>query len=179
MTMAFRLIILLCCLLVTSCSNYATETNARAPSLLPAQIHTLAELTTVLDTEFSASSIEIIASDNHITVILPSYYAFINPHRINKSFKPNLLKLIDILKIYQPRTIEIIGYTDNEESFSTSLATSKEWANTIMKYFVKHALPRENITVLGYGSLHPITTNYTNAGRMQNRRVEIVIYPNN
>jgi flagellar motor protein MotB len=190
MIVFFRIAILIYFFLLTGCIKTNTITyrapNATTPSELPSHTkfimvsvqppHTLASLTATLDRTFKTSSIKVLKSPDHVTLILPSYYVFINQHRINKFFKPDLQDLITILKAYQPRTIEIIGYTDNEDSFLQNLTVSKNWANTIMKYLVKYDIPRESITVLAHGSLHPITTNFTSAGRFQNRRVEILIY---
>jgi len=167
-------------MLISCVSQNANPPNALpVPALLADPIrppHTLASLNHTLETTFVATSIQVVKAPDYAMLILPSYYAFINPKRINKFFKPDLLALIEILKAYQPRTIEIVGYTDNENSYLQSLTISKQWATTIMTYLVKHGVPRESITLLARGSLHPITTNYTAAGQFQNRRVEILIY---
>ena len=189
MTIFFRISIVIFSLLLAGCIKTSTviyrAPNVTAPAELPTPTkfmapvqppHTLTSLTTTLEVTFKTSSIQVLKSPDHVTLILPSYYVFINQHRINKFFKPDLQDLIAILKAYQPRSIEIIGYTDNEDSFLQNLTISKDWANTIMKYLVKYDIPRENITVLAHGALHPITTNFTSAGRFQNRRVEILIY---
>ncbi|MSP53436.1 MAG: OmpA family protein [Gammaproteobacteria bacterium] len=184
----YRIIIICFCFLLASCIERSTviypasiNTTPQLPIskkfVAPVQPpHTLVSLTKTLETTFSSTSIQVLNSPDHVTLILPSYYVFINERRINKHVKPHLQDLIAILKAYQPRSIEIIGYTDNEDGFSQNLIVSKDWANTIMKYLVRYDIPRENITVLAHGSLRPITTNYTSAGRFQNRRVEILSY---
>ena len=136
----------------------------------------LATVTQVLKTTLKDSPILVVQHLDHVSLILPSYYIFINKDRINKICKPDLQQLIQILKIYNPTSIEIIGYTDNADTLQQNLALSKSWANTMVKYLVKHGISREQITMEGRGSLRPLADNYTSAGQLQNRRVEILIY---
>jgi outer membrane protein OmpA-like peptidoglycan-associated protein len=42
---------------------------------------------------------------------------------------------------------------------------------------ISHGVASERVTVMGYGSTRPVADNDSDAGRADNRRVEIVIQP--
>ena len=47
--------------------------------------------------------------------------------------------------------------------------------STVRDYLVSQSVPDGNVTAAGYGKAHPVADNSTNAGRAQNRRVELVV----
>ncbi len=46
-------------------------------------------------------------------------------------------------------------------------------AKAIADLLIDRGIPRERITVVGYGDTRPIDTNNTEEGRSKNRRVEV------
>jgi OOP family OmpA-OmpF porin len=50
---------------------------------------------------------------------------------------------------------------------------SKDRANAVKQYLVNAGVPASSINANGYGEANPIVSNDTEAGRVQNRRVEI------
>lgn len=69
--------------------------------------------------------------------------------------------------------IEIAGYTDNTgaPAVNTRLSTGRAYA--VRAYLARKGVPPARMTAKGYGSLSPLTSNATAAGRAQNRRVEL------
>lgn len=97
---------------------------------------------------------------------------------IKQQAKPVLAKIARFMRIttYQ---IYIDGYTDNVPIHTETYPSNKELslarAYAVMHYFVEHGkVPEGSIGLAGYGALHPIATNATEAGRAKNRRVEMV-----
>ncbi|MEP7220692.1 MAG: OmpA family protein, partial [Bacteroidota bacterium] len=59
-----------------------------------------------------------------------------------------------------------------------ALMLSKQRAQAVKSYLVGNRIKAERITVSGYGSAQPISSNDTEEGRTMNRRVEMrVIAP--
>lgn len=71
--------------------------------------------------------------------------------------------------------IEVSGHTDNVGSASINKKISRERALTVKNYLISKGVEAERITHAGYGFDQPIAPNDTEAGREQNRRVEIKV----
>ncbi|MEM6299903.1 MAG: OmpA family protein [Bacteroidota bacterium] len=56
---------------------------------------------------------------------------------------------------------------------SANLALSRSRAEAIKSFFVERGIPESQIQTQGYGDQQPIADNTTEAGRAQNRRVEL------
>ncbi|MBW2410792.1 MAG: OmpA family protein, partial [Deltaproteobacteria bacterium] len=69
--------------------------------------------------------------------------------------------------------VSVEGYTDSSGSYSYNISVSQFRANTIKSYLVGKGVNPAQITAAGLGPESPIAGNDTEAGRRQNRRVEI------
>ena len=83
--------------------------------------------------------------------------------------------LADFLKKYPKRNVLIEGFTDSTGSETYNLGLSQQRANAVRDALTAKGITTERITTKGYGEQFPIAGNNTQAGRQQNRRVEIVI----
>lgn len=88
-------------------------------------------------------------------------------------------QVAEALRGQAERHIAINGYTDSVGSEAKNQGLSKERADHVRDYLVSKGLPAENVTTTGFGPADPIADNGTNAGRAMNRRVEIVVAPQN
>jgi outer membrane protein OmpA-like peptidoglycan-associated protein len=99
--------------------------------------------------------------------------------RISSEAQPRLKQLAEILKKHNEYNIIIEGHTDSIGPEGTNLKISNDRAANFLKYLVdKEDIPRERLSSVGYGESRPITSNLNEAGRRQNRRVDIVILTN-
>lgn len=71
--------------------------------------------------------------------------------------------------------ITIEGHTDSTGSRDYNLDLSKRRADVVRAYLVTHGVDPSRITVRGLGQEYPVASNDTEAGRQQNRRVEVII----
>ncbi|GAB4025626.1 OmpA family protein [Spirosoma koreense] len=69
--------------------------------------------------------------------------------------------------------MEIGGHTDNVGNKQANLQLSQERAVSAMQYVIGKGVLTRRIKAVGYGSSQPIADNRTDAGRAQNRRVEL------
>lgn len=88
----------------------------------------------------------------------------------------NLANLAASLRKYPETNITIVGHTDSKGSASYNQALSERRAVAAADYLVSQGVPRSRITTYGRGMNEPIASNDTEAGRAENRRVEIAIY---
>ncbi|NOT12183.1 MAG: OmpA family protein [Methylococcaceae bacterium] len=75
--------------------------------------------------------------------------------------------------------IEVQGHTSNTGSADYNQRLSERRAHAVKSYLAQHANEKEqaehNLTAKGYGLTQPIDTNETEAGRANNRRVELKV----
>lgn len=83
--------------------------------------------------------------------------------------------LADFLRANPGRPVMIEGHTDAIGSASYNADLSERRAESVRSYLVRRGVPPERITARGYGKDYPIASNATESGRLQNRRVEIVV----
>lgn len=69
--------------------------------------------------------------------------------------------------------IEIGGHTDSQGSEGWNQQLSDGRARAVLRAMTEAGIPVANLTALGYGESQPIATNETEAGREQNRRIEM------
>ena len=89
-----------------------------------------------------------------------------------------LNEVIDLIETYKNASVVIEGHTDNIGSKTFNHTLSHERADAVKNYIVVHsAIAESRIKTIGYGESRPITLNKTEADRLLNRRVEILIIP--
>src|ERR1700704_5125988 len=71
--------------------------------------------------------------------------------------------------------IEIAGHTDADGDQSFNQALSEKRAQAVAEYLVRAGLPADRFTAAGYGSTQPLTSNDTDEGKAQNRRIDFVV----
>jgi OOP family OmpA-OmpF porin len=87
----------------------------------------------------------------------------------------SLNKLASLL-VSKGFNIKLSGYTDNIGSAAANLKLSKSRAEAVKTYLAQQGADVSKISAEGFGKVHPIATNKTDAGRQINRRVEFSIY---
>jgi len=95
---------------------------------------------------------------------------------IKNELKPKLKEIADILKKYPNYRIIIEGHTDNAGKENSNMKLSSDRAGAVLIYMANvEGVPIDRLSSVGYGSLRPLAPNTDEAGRKQNRRIDIVI----
>lgn len=76
-------------------------------------------------------------------------------------------------------SVEIVAYTDTSGPEAYNLKLSKNRAEAVRDYFIKQGVNEKVINTGWKGEANPIASNKTRAGRIKNRRVEIIYIKNN
>jgi len=97
---------------------------------------------------------------------------------LNSATKQNLNELAATLKKYDDTKILIEGHTDNTGSDELNQKLSEERANAVSSYIKGLGVAATRISTIGYGENQPVATNETEAGKQENRRVEMAIFAN-
>ena len=88
----------------------------------------------------------------------------------------NLQELARSLNKFGDSNILIMGHTDSQGDDAYNMALSQRRANSASAYLQSQGVPASRITTAGRGESEPVASNDTEAGKAQNRRVEIAIY---
>jgi outer membrane protein OmpA-like peptidoglycan-associated protein len=99
----------------------------------------------------------------------------VNSATLNPTFTCKLDSLTTLLTDHPELTATISGHTDNTGIESRNRTLSLARASAVSAYLQKNNIDRRRITVEGLGSVKPIESNATAAGRKRNRRVEILL----
>jgi OOP family OmpA-OmpF porin len=71
--------------------------------------------------------------------------------------------------------VEIAGHTDSKGSEDYNQGLSERRANAVRDYLTGQGVRASRLSAKGYGESRPVASNDTDAGRAENRRVEMVI----
>jgi outer membrane protein OmpA-like peptidoglycan-associated protein len=81
------------------------------------------------------------------------------------------------LNNYPQSRVVVSGHTDSTGSVQFNERLSEQRADKVRDYLVSEGVTASRITSRGFGPSRPVASNNTEAGRAQNRRVEIEIRP--
>ena len=88
----------------------------------------------------------------------------------------NLTELARSLKKYPESSVLIVGHTDSNGDDMYNQRLSERRANAAAAYLETQGIPRSRTQTSGKGEGEPVASNDSDAGRQQNRRVEVAIY---
>jgi outer membrane protein OmpA-like peptidoglycan-associated protein len=90
--------------------------------------------------------------------------------------RQNLQRLAASLQRYPGSEVLIVGHTDNVGRVDYNQRLSERRAEAAAQILVANGIPRARIQTAGRGMNEPIASNESEAGRQQNRRVEVAIF---
>lgn len=114
-------------------------------------------------------------TDRGMVVTLGNILFEFNRAELKPGAERNLQPLVDYLSNNPERDLLIEGHTDSvgDEQYNREL--SRERAAAVQQFLTRQGISRDRLTVRGYGEQYPVASNDTDAGRQQNRRVDVVI----
>jgi len=132
----------------------------------------------VVDTASTKASSIITSQANKVdTIVLPGVLFEVNSNVINTSFHYMLDSLAESLAQKELLQIDINGHTDSTGTPDYNLYLSQKRAEAVAQYLVDKVPFLKNILIInGLGDTRPKTSNSTPAGRLLNRRVEMIVY---
>ncbi len=91
--------------------------------------------------------------------------------RIRNQHKNDLNKMVTYLNDNPTANVEIGGHTDSRGSARYNQRLSERRAIAVKAYLTGNGIDGSRINATGYGEAHPISTNDTRKGRLENRRI--------
>jgi len=144
------------------------------------------DLTRSLQAQIEKGDIKIKQVRDRLTINMVEKVLFNSGQAVVKPEGLKVLKQVaDVLKTVNDKQIRIEGHTDNvpigeklKQKFPTNWELSTGRATNVVRYFIEQGgVTRENLEAVGYADTRPVADNETDAGRTENRRIEIVLFP--
>jgi outer membrane protein OmpA-like peptidoglycan-associated protein len=92
--------------------------------------------------------------------------------------RTNLRNLAESLQKSPNTNVMIVGHTDAQGSDSYNYGLSERRAAAAASYLAEQGIARARLITRGRGETEPVSSNETDTGRAQNRRVEVALYAN-
>lgn len=131
-----------------------------------------------IETQMAGTGVEVQQdpTTGNINLVMPGNITFAyDDATLNPSFTGSLNQLAQTMKEYNQTTIVVAGHTDSNGSDAYNYNLSQQRAASVANYLIRQGVDASRIRTVGYGKTQPIASNATDAGRAQNRRVELTI----
>jgi outer membrane protein OmpA-like peptidoglycan-associated protein len=177
--------------LIGGALGYLTNTNkseeGRQNALIGAGIGVLAgaaagrymdQQAARLQQQTAGTGVEVIRQGDNIILQMPGDVTFAyNRADIQPQFYSVLDNVAQTLTQFPATYVDVVGHADSTGSDEYNLGLSQRRASSVASYLVSRQVIADRLFVAGQGEARPRASNATEAGRAQNRRVEIILRP--
>ncbi len=132
--------------------------------------------------EFASSEAEVYKQGDALLIRLKGMEFPSSKATITEKNKPLLSKVQKVMEDFGASTVVVEGHTDSVGGKKINDKLSQTRAEAVKEYLKSSSgstMEPLKIEAMGYGYQKPLATNKTAEGRAQNRRVDIVIKPDN
>jgi outer membrane protein OmpA-like peptidoglycan-associated protein len=124
------------------------------------------------------TGVEVQRQGDNLNLIMPGNITFAtNSANIASNFYSPLNNLATSFKQYDQNNIEVVGHTDSTGGHQYNVNLSQQRAQSVANYLMAQGVNGARVTSRGMGPDQPVASNADEAGRSQNRRVEIRLTP--
>jgi outer membrane protein OmpA-like peptidoglycan-associated protein len=100
-----------------------------------------------------------------------------NRAEVKPQFQPVLSQLAQSIQQYPGTVVQVQGHTDSTGAATYNQTLSENRAESVRSYLVQRGVASDRLDAVGFGATRPVADNGTPTGRAQNRRVELLIVP--
>ncbi|AKU95854.1 Flagellar motor rotation protein MotB [Labilithrix luteola] len=130
-----------------------------------------------------SGKLEVALRHGRMVVKLPAGVLFASGSAdLSKEGKDALKEVTGILRHISDRRFMVAGHTDNvpvgtPSPFKNNLDLSTSRALIVAQHMIASGMPPARLVAAGYSEYEPVRENSNEAGRKENRRIEIVLMP--
>jgi chemotaxis protein MotB len=130
-----------------------------------------------------AGKLQVTVRRGRMIVKLPAEVLFTSGSaQLSPDGQPPLRELAAALRPFADRRFMVAGHTDNvpigPSNYKSNWELSTARAVTVTEFLASVGMNPSRLVAAGYSEYDPIRANNTEAGRAENRRIEIVLLPN-
>lgn len=154
-------------------ARQAAQARAREAELARKEAEALKSQ--VADLKSQLSNLKTRETERGVVVTVGDVLFEVNKADLKAGSIRNLGKLVDFLRGYPDREIRVEGHTDSTGAADYNRKLSRRRAESVRELLVSRGIEPGRITTEGLGEDYPVASNASEAGRQQNRRVEIIL----
>ncbi len=125
----------------------------------------------------SASGAQRSMVENGVRVTIVEVFAATGGITILPVMEGSFSKIAETAKAFPEYALVIEAHTDSKGNKSKNLQLSESRAKSVAAFLAGQGVAPDRMTSLGKGSVSPVADNKTQAGRAQNRRIELLFVP--
>ena len=126
--------------------------------------------------ELQGSGVQVERNGDQLDLIMPGNVTFnTNEYSVRPQFQSTLDSVATVLAKYADTRVQVVGHTDSTGSADYNYNLSNRRATSVANYLSGRGVEQSRILSQGMGPDQPIASNAEEAGRSQNRRVELKI----
>jgi outer membrane protein OmpA-like peptidoglycan-associated protein len=126
----------------------------------------------------AGTGVDVIRDGDNLVLDMPSGITFgVDSSTVQPTFQATLDKVATTLNQYEKTYIDVMGHTDSTGTDAYNQALSERRASAVAGYLSSRGVLSARMATKGYGESQPKASNLDEAGRAENRRVEIRIVP--
>jgi outer membrane protein OmpA-like peptidoglycan-associated protein len=126
----------------------------------------------------AGTGVDVIRDGDNLVLDMPSGITFaVDSSTVQPTFQSTLDKVATTLNQYEKTYIDVMGHTDSTGTDAYNQALSERRASAVAGYLSSRGVLSARMATKGYGESQPKASNLDEAGRSENRRVEIRIVP--
>jgi OOP family OmpA-OmpF porin len=138
----------------------------------------LSQLFSEVRSYFDPKEAEVYKSENQLIIRLKTINFPVGQAVIMPENYALLSKVQRAIRAFGEPDVIIGGHTDSSGPEPLNEHLSQQRAEAVRQYLVANGvLPFDKIIAVGYGSMRPLASNATEAGRAMNRRIDVTISP--
>ncbi|MGQ7843304.1 OmpA family protein [Granulosicoccus sp. 3-233] len=96
---------------------------------------------------------------------------------LSDTARSRLDQLAETLLAFPESRVQVRAHTDSQGTASMNQRLSAERAESVVQYLQSRGVHARQLQAVGMGELQPLASNHSSAGRLRNRRVDIVTLP--
>ena len=143
-------------------------------------------ITEKLKSLIDSGKLQVVMRHGRMVVKLPAGVLFASGSaELSKDGLDAVSQVAHILRQFPDRQFEVAGHTDNiaimptaASPYRTNLELSAARAVMVAQALEKGGMNPWHLSAAGYAEFQPVASNKNEAGRQENRRIEIVLVPN-
>ncbi|MCP4433594.1 MAG: OmpA family protein [Gammaproteobacteria bacterium] len=128
--------------------------------------------------QLRSTGVSVERDGDNINLIMPGNITFqTGKSDLNAGFHDVLNSVVLVLNEFNQTVIVVSGHTDSVGSDASNQTLSERRATAVADYLLKKQVVEARIEAVGFGEKHPVADNGSDAGRAENRRVELSLIP--
>ena len=162
-------------MVLTQGSEYALYVNKKGYLFQSLSFNYSVPIAIGTDFEPLIINIELEPAEKGSVSVLKNIFFEVDKFDLKEKSITEIEKIVQFLVENPSIQVEISGHTDNTGNDSYNQQLSEKRAKSVYSYLLSKGILQQRLTSKGYGASHPITSNDTEQGRQQNRRIEFTV----